>query len=273
MKQFYSLSITAFSGSMPKLGTLRPQNKGLEQRRNSHTRDAHPKRLKNVLTNLNVCLTVSFEICTMSNNAAGPSWAKTGLSVGGYNLARITFFLYIQTRHHSPNLWHQGSNRPLTMNEKLEIRGIISPKNIDCEFCLGNFPFRSQGSATVTIEILPLWFENDKDQNKQMFYSSSCSVPSLASFSDKIKRLCRPPFCPFDYSRDEHKCKFHCPYVRSNWATRVCSSLTPTAKVIRLCDLELVAPLMSRYHLHIILLVRDPSTGSEFNTRNHVLLT
>ena len=47
--------------------------KGLEQRRNSRTRDAHPKRLKNVLTNLNVCLTVSFEICTMSNNAAGPS--------------------------------------------------------------------------------------------------------------------------------------------------------------------------------------------------------
>ena len=73
MKQFYSLSITAFSGSMPKLGTLRPQYKGLEQRRNSRTRDARQKRLKNVLTNLNVCLTVSFEICTMSNNAAGPS--------------------------------------------------------------------------------------------------------------------------------------------------------------------------------------------------------
>ena len=89
MKQFYSRYNCIFWLNAKVRDS---KAKGLEQRRNSRTRDAHPKRLKNVLTNLNVCLTVSFEICTMSNNAAGPSWAKTGLSVGGYNLARITFF-------------------------------------------------------------------------------------------------------------------------------------------------------------------------------------
>ena len=90
-------------------------------------------------------------------------------------------------------------------------------------------------------------------------------------FRFKNSRLCKPPFCQSDYSSavDSKQCSQQCPDVETDQVRAVCVNKIPVIKTLRICDFEILKPLIDEgFNLRIMMLARDPR--GIFNSRRKI---
>lgn len=79
------------------------------------------------------------------------------------------------------------------------------------------------------------------------------------AFRYKSSRLCRGDFCEGkDFSADEEQCIKECPDVELEKINQLCEEKLPTIKLVRICNLANLEPVVKNRNLKVVVVLRDP---------------
>ena len=87
------------------------------------------------------------------------------------------------------------------------------------------------------------------------------SLSGGSVFRYKSDRLCKGQFCEgHDHSKNTKMCLKHCPNIEVHDLNRVCEEKVTIMKIIRICNIANLAPVLNRqnFNLKILMVLRDP---------------